>query len=164
MSANTSTPPVPLDDQLCFAIHSAGMAIQRLYKPMLDEMGLTYPQYLVLNVLWREDGQSVGAIAARLALESSTLTPLLKRLEAAGLLRRTRNPANERQVLIALTDKGRDIRNGAGCLGMALLAASGQGAADLGRLNREMVDLRNAIYSRTGGWDAVAGVAAQDDD
>ena len=88
MTADSPSPPVPLEDQLCFAIHSASMAIQRLYKPMLDEMGLTYPQYLVLNVLWREEGQSVGAIAARLALESSTLTPLLKRLEAAGLLRR----------------------------------------------------------------------------
>lgn len=163
MTADSSTPPVPLDDQLCFAIHSASMAIQRLYKPMLDEMGLTYPQYLVLNVLWREDGQTVGAIAAQLALESSTLTPLLKRLEAAGLLVRRRNPQNERQVLIALTDRGRDIRNGAGCLGQSLLAASGQEAADLARLNREMVELRTAIYSHTGAWEAVSGTAAQDE-
>lgn len=157
-------PPVPLDHQLCFAVHSAGMAIQRLYKPMLDEMGLTYPQYLVLNVLWREDGQTVGSIAAQLALESSTLTPLLKRLEATGLLVRRRNPQNERQVLIALTDAGRNIRNGAGCLGMSLLAASGQEAAELARMNRELVELRNAIYSRTGDWEAVCGTAAQDDD
>ena len=93
--------------------------------------------------------QSVGAIAARLVLESSTP----KRLEAAGLLRRTRNPANERQVLIALTDKGRDIREGAGCLGNALSVASGQSAPDLARLNREIAVLRNAIYGQIGTWD-----------
>ncbi|TJV02774.1 MAG: MarR family transcriptional regulator, partial [Mesorhizobium sp.] len=88
-------------------------------------LGLTYPQYLVLNVLWREDKLTVGGIAERLALESSTLTPLLKRLEAAGLLRRTRNPANERQVVVALTDKGRELRSRAGCLADALLSSSG---------------------------------------
>ena len=153
MTADSPSPPVPLEDQLCFAIHSAGMAIQRLYKPMLDEMGLTYPQYLVFNVLWREESQSVGAIAARLALESSTLTPLLKRLEAAGLLRRTRNPQNERQVLIALTDKGRALRGGAGCLGAALLDASGEPASELARLNRDITALRDAIYGPIGTWD-----------
>src|SRR5690606_39076894 len=102
--------PAPLDDQLCYAIYSAGMAIQRVYKPLLDQLGLTYPQYLVLNVLWRRDEQTVGVIAQQLALESSTLTPLLKRLEAAGLVRRTRNPQNERQVVIGLTDQGRAMR------------------------------------------------------
>jgi DNA-binding MarR family transcriptional regulator len=164
MPAAHSTPPVPLEDQLCFSIHSAAMAIQRLYKPLLDDMGLTYPQYLVLNVLWREDGQSVGAIAARLALESSTLTPLLKRLETAGLLRRTRNPRNERQVLINLTDKGKNIRGGAGCLGDALLAATGETSAELERLNREITALRNAIYRRTGVFGLAADLSAQDTD
>ncbi|WP_049732493.1 MarR family winged helix-turn-helix transcriptional regulator, partial [Rhizobium ecuadorense] len=100
----------------CYAIYTAGIAIQRAYKPLLDELGLTYPQYLVLNVLWSEDGQTVGAIANALALESSTLTPLLKRLETSGLLRRTRNLSNERQVLIALTDEGRALQHKAGCL------------------------------------------------
>jgi DNA-binding MarR family transcriptional regulator len=103
MTKGTTTPPVPLEDQLCFSIYSAEIAIQRAYKPLLDGLGLTYPQYLVLNVLWRQDAQTVGGIAHQLALESSTLTPLLKRMEAAGLLRRTRNPENERQVIIALT-------------------------------------------------------------
>ncbi|MEP9390279.1 MarR family transcriptional regulator [Mesorhizobium sp. KR9-304] len=144
--------PVPLDDQLCYAIYSAGMAVQRVYKPLLDGLGLTYPQYLVLNILWREDGQTVGGIADRLALESSTLTPLLKRLEAAGLVRRTRNPDNERQVVVALTDEGRAIRSRAGCLGDSLLAASGQSPSDLGKLNREVRQLRDAIYSHIGGW------------
>jgi len=152
MNAKTGNGPVPLDDQLCYAIYSAGMAIQRLYKPVLDELGLTYPQYLVLNVLWRDDQQTVGAIAERLALESSTLTPLLKRLEAAGLVRRTRNPDNERQVVVALTDQGRGLRERAGCLGAALLAASGQAPMDLARLNKDVRQLRNQIYGHIGAW------------
>ncbi|MBR0665449.1 MarR family transcriptional regulator [Roseomonas hellenica] len=147
-----ATGPVPLDDHLCYAIYSAGIAIQRVYKPLLDALGLTYPQYLVLNVLWREDGQTVGGIAERLALESSTLTPLLKRLEAAGLVRRTRNPLNERQVLVALTEAGRALRSRAGCVGESLLAASGQSPAQLGALNREVRALRDAIYRHTGDW------------
>lgn len=138
--------PVPLNDQLCYAVYSAGIAIQRLYKPLLDELGLTYPQYLVLNVLWASDGQTVGRIAESLALESSTLTPLLKRLETAGLVTRTRNPENERQVLIALTSKGRDLRSRAGCLGNALLTASGESPAELGELNGRMRHLGDALY------------------
>jgi DNA-binding MarR family transcriptional regulator len=148
--------PVPLDDQLCFAIYSAGMAIQRVYKPLLDDLGLTYPQYPVLNILWREDKLTVGSIAERLALESSTLTPLLKRLEAAGLLRRTRNPANERQVVVTLTDKGRELRSRAGCLADALLSSSGQSPAHLNQINRDVRELREAIYENTGVWRSTA--------
>ncbi|MFD2262721.1 MarR family winged helix-turn-helix transcriptional regulator [Lacibacterium aquatile] len=144
--------PVPLDDQLCYAIYSAGIAIQRVYKPLLDGLGLTYPQYLVLNVLWNKDGQTVGSIADRLALESSTLTPLLKRLEAGGLVRRTRNPENERQVIVELTEQGRNVKPQAGCLGDSLLAASGQSPRQLGDLNRDVRHLRDAIYSHVGGW------------
>ncbi|MDQ8700640.1 MarR family transcriptional regulator [Hyphomicrobium sp. LHD-15] len=144
--------PVPLDDQLCYAVYSAGIAIQRAYKPLLDELGLTYPQYLVLNVLWEEDRQNVGAIASQLALESSTLTPLLKRLESAGLVHRARNPDNERQVVVALTDKGRALRVKSGCLGNALLSASGQTPRELGVLNADVRRLRDAIYENIGGW------------
>ena len=140
--------PVPLEEQLCYAIYSAGMAVQRLDKPLLDELELTYPQYLVLNVLWREDEQTVGSIADKLTLESSTMTPLLKRLEAAGLVRRTRNPDNERQVVVALTAQGRALRPRAGCLGEALLAASGQSPKQLGELNREIRQLRDMIYGQ----------------
>jgi len=143
---------LPFEDHLCYAIYSAGMAIQRVYKPLLDELGLTYPQYLVLNVLWSEDNQTVGGIAERLALESSTLTPLLKRLEAAGLVRRTRNPQNERQVVVALTEEGRAIRSRTSCLGAGLLEASGQSPQVLGKLNREVRQLRDSIYSHIGGW------------
>ena len=147
---------LPLDDQLCYAIYSTGIAIQRAYKPLLDTLGLTYPQYLVLNVLWREDRQTVGGIAEQLALESSTLTPLLKRLEAGGLVVRTRNPENERQVIVALTDAGRALRSRVGCLGETLLAASGQAPAELGQLNREVKRLRDAIYGHIGGLSAGA--------
>ncbi|RYH09390.1 MAG: MarR family transcriptional regulator [Alphaproteobacteria bacterium] len=152
MTQQNANKPVPLDDQVCYAIYSAGMAIQRLYKPLLDQLGLTYSQYLVLNVLWRDDEQTVGKIGEKLALESSTLTPLLKRLEAAGLLRRTRNPDNERQVVIALTEQGRALQSKAGCLGDALLESSGETPAELGALNREIRRLRENIYARIGGW------------
>lgn len=148
--------PVPLDDQLCFAVYSAGMAIQRLYKPLLDGLGLTYPQYLVLNALWAEDKQTVGSIARRLALESSTLTPLLKRLEEAGLVSRTRNPENERQVVVALTAEGKCIRPDTGCLNNALLAASGASPQALADLNRDVKHLRDAIYGQLGTWEAEA--------
>ncbi|KRE11514.1 MarR family transcriptional regulator [Bosea sp. Root483D1] len=150
MTKAITTPPVPLDDQLCFSIYSAEIAIQRAYKPLLDGLGLTYPQYLVLNVLWRDDAQTVGGIAHQLALESSTLTPLLKRMEAAGLLRRTRNPENERQVIIALTPEGDALRFRAGCLNANLLEASGQTVGQLGKLNELIRQLRDAIYAHTG--------------
>ena len=144
--------PVPLEDQLCYSLYSASMAIQRVYKPLLDELGLTYPQYLVLNVLWRDDRQRVGVIADQLGLESSTLTPLLKRLEAAGLVHRARNPENERQVLVELTEGGRALRMKSGCLGEALLAASGETAQRLAALNADVRRLRDAIYASIGGW------------
>ncbi|MFV1850324.1 MAG: MarR family winged helix-turn-helix transcriptional regulator [Thalassospira sp.] len=145
-------PPVPLDDQLCFAIYTAGIAIQRLYKPLLSKLGLTYPQYLVLNVLWQKDTQSVGQLADRLALESSTLTPLLKRLETAGMVQRDRNPENERQVLISLTAEGLALRDQAGCLGAALLQASGQQPEDLAELNMKTKQLRDVIYQNALNW------------
>lgn len=148
----TDTPPPPLDGQLCYAIYSAGIAIQRTYKPLLDELGLTYPQYLVLNLLWAEDGQPVGRLAEQLALESSTLTPLLKRLEAAGMVRRARNPDNERQVIITLTPAGRALREKAGCLAAALLETSGHPLDDLNDLNGRVRRLRDDIYRGIGGW------------
>lgn len=141
-----ATGPVPLEDQLCFAVYATGIAIQRLYKPLLDSLGLTYPQYLVLNVLWRSDGRTVGGLADELALESSTLTPLLKRLEAAGLLRRMRNPQNERQVMVTLTPEGQALRARAGCLGNALLTASGETPGELAELNRQIRQLGTAVY------------------
>ncbi|WP_119681598.1 MarR family winged helix-turn-helix transcriptional regulator [Indioceanicola profundi] len=151
MTTEPKRPP-PLEDQLCYAIYSAGMAVQRAYKPLLDALGLTYPQYLVLNILWREDRQTVGSLAEQLALEPSTLTPLLKRMETAELVQRTRNPGDERQVLVVLTDQGRALQDRAGCLGETLLEASGQSPAELGDLNLKVRRLRDGIYSRIGRW------------
>ena len=99
-----------LDEFLCFAIHSTAQAIGRANKPMLDQLGLTYPQYLVMVVLWAEDDQTVGQIGEKLFLESNTLTPLLKRLQAAGYIERSRCTEDERQVRIRLTEAGRALR------------------------------------------------------
>jgi DNA-binding MarR family transcriptional regulator len=134
-----------LDEQLCYSIYSAGLAINRTYKPLLDELGITYPQYLVLNALWEQDDQPIGAIGERLALESSTLTPLLKRLEAAGLVTRRRGPDDERQVFIALTERGQTLRDRAQCLGQAFFVGSGMDMGRLGRLNEEIKQLRDAF-------------------
>jgi DNA-binding MarR family transcriptional regulator len=102
-------PRLELDDFLCFALHSTAQAAVRANKPMLDRLRLTYPQYLVMIVLWAEDGQTVSNIGDKLFLDSSTLTPLLKRLEAAGLVRRARCPEDERQVRVSLTDRGKAL-------------------------------------------------------
>lgn len=143
--------PIPMEDQLCFTVYSTSMAIQRAYKPLLDALGVTYPQYLVMNVLWREDGRTVGDIAEELALEPSTMTPLLKRLEASGFVRRTRNPKNERQVVVTVTDEGRALKKEAGCLAEALLEHSGAAPSELGELNARLKGLRDAIYQSLGG-------------
>jgi DNA-binding MarR family transcriptional regulator len=105
-----SDDPLRLDRQLCFAVYSAAHAFAAAYRPVLDPLGLTYPQYLVLMVLWEKDAVSVKEIGARLHLDSGTLTPLLKRLEAAGYLRRSRDPVDERQLRVELTEAGRGLR------------------------------------------------------
>jgi DNA-binding MarR family transcriptional regulator len=99
-----------LDHQLCFALYSASLAMTKLYKPLLDELGLTYPQYLALLVLWERDGITVSELGERLTLDSGTLTPLLKRLEAAGWITRLRDTADERRVLIRLSAAGRALK------------------------------------------------------
>jgi len=103
------SPSVSLDDQLCFALYAASRAVTARYRPALDQLGLTYPQFLVLMVLWEEDGQPVHAIADRLQLDTGTMSPLLKRLTAAGLITRERSTTDERQVLASLTDAGRAL-------------------------------------------------------
>lgn len=134
-----------LEDQLCFSLYATSMAINRVYKPLLDELGITYPQYLVLSALWEEDGRTIGAIAERLSLESSTITPLVKRLEAASLVTRTRQADDERRVLVSLTDRGRAMKQDSRCLGEALFAKAGMAAEDLIALNREVRRLRAAL-------------------
>ncbi len=143
-----SSSHLTLDEKLCFSLYGASMAVGRTYKPILDQLGLTYPQYLVLSVLWEKDGMAVGAIADRLDLEPSTVTPLVKRLEAAGFVTRRRNPADERQVTVSLTDRGRAMRAESTCLADALVAGSGLTLERLAALNREVRALREALAEK----------------
>lgn len=142
----TDAPPtLPLDQQLCFSIYSASIAVNRLYKPMLDDLGVTYTQYLVLSTLWERDGLTIGAIADRLALEPSTITPAVKRLEAGGFVSRKRNASDERQVEVHLTGKGRDLHAETGCLTDALLRRSGFTIPEMIDLNLKVQRLRDGI-------------------
>lgn len=136
---------ITLDEQLCFSLYGASMAINRAYKPLLDALEITYPQYLVLSALWESDGLSVGAIAERLGLDSSNVTPLVKRMEGAGLVSRVRNPADERQVVVSLTDAGRDLQARSACLGQTLFAAAGLSVEQLIQLNKDVQAFRDAV-------------------
>ncbi|MEM9498411.1 MAG: MarR family transcriptional regulator [Pseudomonadota bacterium] len=137
--------PFPLDDHLCFSIYGAHLALQRIYKPVLDRLGLTYPQYLALSLLWETDGQTVGQLAAQLDLVSSTMTPLLKRLEASGFVRRARDPENERQVVIFLTTHGAQAQSHSNELKATLLAASGWSDREVAVLNATLQNLRDEL-------------------
>ncbi|MFC9961829.1 MarR family winged helix-turn-helix transcriptional regulator [Streptomyces nigra] len=114
-----------LDDQLCFALYAASRAVTARYRPLLEELGLTYPQYLVMLALWEQDSISVRELGAALQLESSTLSPLLKRLEAGGLLRRERRPDDERSVALRLTEAGAALRERAAAVPLAIGDAMG---------------------------------------
>jgi len=137
--------PITLDDQLCFSLYGASLAINRAYKPLLDALEITYPQYLVLSALWEVDDQSVGAIAERLGLDSSNVTPLIKRMEASGLLSRRRNPADERQVVVSLTDQGRDMQARSACLGQTLFTSAGMSVERLIQLNKDVQAFRDSV-------------------
>jgi DNA-binding MarR family transcriptional regulator len=143
--------PLRLDNQICFAVYSTAHAFNRVYKPLLDRLGLTYPQYLVMLVLWERDGVSVKDIGERLFLDSGTLTPLLKRLEAAELVRRARSTEDERQVLIALTAKGESLREKARGVPQSILAASACSIEELGTIKNEIVALRDKLNKALGG-------------
>ena len=131
-----------LDRQLCFALYSASLAMTRLYKPHLDRLGLTYPQYLVMLALWEQDGQGVNELGQRLFLDSGTLTPLLKRLSLAGWVTRERSQADERRVNVRLTPAGLALRQDALSVPMAIARASGCTLEELGSLTRELQGLR----------------------
>jgi len=139
-----------LDNQICFAIYSTAHAFNRVYKPLLDRLGLTYPQYLVMLVLWERDGVPVKDIGERLFLDSGTLTPLLKRLETAGLIKRTRSTEDERQVLIALTSQGQALREKARTVPQAILATSACSISELSALKNELVALRDRLDAALG--------------
>ena len=134
-----------LDNALCFAIYSANHAITRAYKPVLDPHGLTYPQYLVMLILWENDGQTVGSIGQRLFLESSTLTPLLKRMEKAGYVRRERAAQDERQVCVFLTEAGKALRSTLADVPSAMLSAFGCGSKEAEMLKERVVALRDNV-------------------
>jgi len=142
--------PLRLGNQLCFAIYSTAHAFNRVYKPLLKRLGLTYPQYLVMLVLWERDGLPVKDIGERLFLDSGTLTPLLKRLEAAELIKRTRGTEDERQVLIALTSRGQGLREKARAVPHAILAASACSLTELSAMKNELIALRDRLNAALG--------------
>ena len=134
-----------LDNQLRFAVYSASLAMTRLYKPLLEKLGLTYPQYLVLLVLWERDGLTVSELGERLSLDSGTLTPLLKRLEAGGLVARIRDTADERRVHVSLTAAGRRLKARAAEVPGCLMAASQCSVPELVSLTQQVQALRDRI-------------------
>lgn len=131
-----------LDQQLCFALYAGSLAMTKLYKPLLAPLGVTYPQYLVLLLLWEEDGQSVSSLGQQLSLDSGTLTPLLKRMEAADLIERRRARDDERRVDIHLTSRGRMLRQQALDIPRQLACASACKLDELQALTRQLQDLR----------------------
>ena len=137
--------PLRLDNQLCFAMHAASRAMTRAYQPLLDELGITYPQYLVLLILWEEDGARVSRIGERLYLDSATLTPLLKRLEARGLIDRRRSAVDERVVEVHLTADGKRLRRRAECVPRAAFGKTGLATAELARLRTALHDLTRTL-------------------
>lgn len=132
-----------LADFLCFAIYSTNLAYGRAYKPILDELGLTYTQYIAIVALWEQDSQTVSGLGEKLFLESNTLTPILKKLETMGYLRRQRDPTDERQVLVSLTDAGRGLREKLGARN--LVKASGLSPEEFPKLQKAVVTLRNNL-------------------
>jgi DNA-binding MarR family transcriptional regulator len=149
----SSTPPsrpdpaLLLDNQLCFALYSTSLAMTKLYKPLLAQLGLTYPQYLVMLVLWEQDGLSVSDLGERLFLDSGTLTPLLKRMEAANLLVRTRSPEDERRVHITLTAAGLQLKAGAAKVPGCIVSAVQCPVPELMELTQKVQALRRNLLA-----------------
>ena len=144
--------PLPwlgLDQHLCFALYATSLAMTKLYKPVLEPLGLTYPQYLVMLVLWERDGLTVSQLGERLGLDSGTLTPLLKRLEAAELVQRLRDAADERRVLLQLTPAGRALKTRAAAVPRALAEASGCSLGELADLTSRLQALRQRLTDST---------------
>jgi MarR family transcriptional regulator, organic hydroperoxide resistance regulator len=144
-TSGSSSVAFPEQDLLCFAFYSTSHAFNRIYNPLLNELGLTYPQYLVMVSLWAKDDQTVGEVGETLFLESSTLTPLLKRLEAIGYLTRSRDLSDERQVRVQLTSAGRALQKKARDIPGCILEATGLSLADLHRLQREIAAVRQRL-------------------
>ena len=140
--------PLKLENQICFAVYSTAHAFNRIYKPLLDRLGLTYPQYLVMLVLWERDGLTVSEIGEQLYLDSGTLTPLLKRLEGAGLLERVRDAQDERRVRITLTPQGRALRDAAEKIPACVLQSTQCTLPELQALTQRLGALRQRLVPR----------------
>lgn len=141
-------PNAKLADFLCFAVYSTNLAFGKIYRPLLEELGLTYTQYVTVVALWEEDDQTVGGLGEKLFLESNTLTPILKKLEAMGYVERMRDPADERQVRVRLTKSGRRLREKASATDLG--DACGISAAEFKRLQKEIVSLRANLLRYAG--------------
>jgi len=139
-----------LDNQLCFLLYACSRAVTKKYRPLLEDLGLTYPQYLVMLVLWEENGIPVKQLSARLYLDTGTLTPLLKRLETSGLITRTRTTSDERSVEINLTDKGRELKQKAFTVPQELLCSSGISIDDFLKLRSDLNSLFKKLIENEG--------------
>ena len=134
-----------LDDQLCFALYAASRAVTQLYRPLLEELGLTYPQYLVMLALWERDRATIGELASVLELDHGTLSPLLKRLQAAGLLERQRHTDDERVVNVALTPAGRELAQRADAVPQVIVDSYGVDAAEFEGLRARLRELTKSV-------------------
>ncbi|VVN40272.1 Organic hydroperoxide resistance transcriptional regulator [Pseudomonas fluorescens] len=143
----TSPANPKLSDFLCFAVYSTNLAFGKAYKPILEQLGLTYTQYITIVALWEQDDQTVGSLGEKLFLESNTLTPILKKLEAMGYLQRQRDPEDERQVRISLTKEGRQLREGRPELGLS--DATGLTPEAFMEMQKAVVTLRNNLIKWT---------------
>ncbi|ACI98263.1 organic hydroperoxide resistance transcriptionalregulator [Rhodospirillum centenum SW] len=152
--------PLRLDRQVCFPLYAASNLLTRLYRPVLSGLGLTYPQYLVMLVLWEETPHSVGSLGEKLYLDSGTLTPLLKRMEQAGLISRSRDPSDERRVLIDLTPAGRALRAAAEHVPATLMAGFGPAPGGLDTLRDSIRALVAALNAHVAGGPVAGGPAA----
>lgn len=142
---SSNNPALLLDNQLCFALYSTSLAMTKLYKPLLETLGLTYPQYLVMLVLWERDGLMVSELGEHLFLDSGTLTPLLKRLESTGLIARIRDVQDERRVHITLTTAGRTLKTQAAEIPNCILKASQCSLPDIMALTQQVQTLRKNL-------------------
>ncbi|AAY38658.1 MarR family winged helix-turn-helix transcriptional regulator [Pseudomonas syringae] len=135
-----------LDNQLCFALYSTSLMMTKVYKPLLQALGLTYPQYLAMMVLWERDGLTVGDVSTRLLTDPGSLTPLLKRLEGEGFISRTRSKEDERVVLLHLTEQGRELQQKALTVPGCILSSSGLTMEKLRNLQAQLLELREHLH------------------
>jgi len=145
---NSQSPALRLDNQICFAVYATAHSFNRTYKPLLEPLGLTYPQYLVMMVLWEQNELLVKEIGNRLELDSGTLSPLLKRLEKVGFIERKRNQTDERQVSIGLTEKGKKLEAEAQVIMPAIMRQTACGIEELGAIRDQLNRLRSNLNHR----------------